>query len=277
MIILVIIIAVIIVVAIMKKKKVIEPNVFCITGGVKTGKSTIAMYLARKKYKKMVFQWKIKKLLCKIFRKETPEKPLFYSNIKVAFDYVPITKEIILRKQRLRYKSVAFIDESSLIADSMDYKDPDVNYGLKMFNKLYGHETKGGYLYYNTQVMRDNHYAIKRCMNSYLWVHHIIKWIPFFICAKVQELFFSEDGENINCNNGDVEDKLKWLIIPKSTWKKFDCYTYSVLTDELPIADNVIHGNKNDLKTPYIVEIGGEKIKKEFEKKWEKAKEQAEN
>ena len=248
------------------KKKIKEPNVFCITGGVKTGKSTVAMYLARKKYKKHLRIWKLKCILCKIFRKEKPEKPLFYSNIKVAFEYVPITKEILLRKERLRYKSVAIIDESSLVADSMDFKDVETNYDLKMFNKLYGHETKGGYLYYDTQVMRDNHYAIKRCMNSYLWIHHCVKWVPFYIFAQVQELFFSEDGEMINCNNGDAEDRLKWLIIPKKTWKLFDCYTYSIFTDNLPVADKTKKGNRKDLKTDYIVEIGAQKWKKEKEK-----------
>lgn len=244
-----------------KKKQIKEPNVFCITGGVKTGKSTVAMYLARKRYKKHLILWKIKKIFCKLFKKPIPEKPLFYSNIKVAFDYVPVTKDILLRKERIRYKSVMLIDESSLVADSMDFKDYETNYDLKMFNKLYGHETKGGYLYYDTQVMRDNHYAIKRCMNSYLWIHHLIKWVPFVVLAKVQELFFSEDGERINVNNGDVEDELRWLIIPKKTWKTFDCYTYSVFTDDLPVADNVIHGHKKDLKTPYIVEIGAQKWK----------------
>lgn len=244
-----------------KRKALKEPNVFCITGGVKTGKSTVALHLARKKYKKMLFQWKVKNFLCKIFKKPMPEKPLFYSNIKLAFDYVPVTKEILLRKERIRYKSVMLIDESSLVADSMDFKDYETNYDLKLFNKLYGHETRGGYLYYDTQVMRDNHYAIKRCMNSYLWIHHAVKWVPFVILAQVQELFFSEDGEVLNVNNGDVEDQLRWLVIPKSIWKKFDCYTYSVFTDNLPVAEKVCHGNKKDLKTDYLLELGSQKWK----------------
>ncbi len=244
-----------------RRKALKEPNVFCITGGVKTGKSTVALHLARRKYKKMLFEWKIKRFFCKIFKKPIPEKPLFYSNIKLAFDYVPVTKEILLRQERIRYKSVMLIDESSLVADSMDFKDYETNYDLKLFNKLYGHETRGGYLYYDTQVMRDNHYAIKRCMNSYLWIHHCVKWLPFVILAQVQELFFSEDGEMVNINNGDVEDQLRWLVIPKSIWKKFDCYTYSVFTDNLPVAEKVQHGNKRDLKTDYILELGSQKWK----------------
>ena len=244
-----------------KRKALKEPNVFCITGGVKTGKSTVALHLARKKYKKMLFQWKVKKFLCKIFKKTVPEKPLFYSNIKLAFDYVPVTREILLRQERIRYKSVMLIDESSLVADSMDFKDYETNYDLKLFNKLYGHETHGGYLYYDTQVMRDNHYAIKRCMNSYLWIHHAVKWVPFVILAQVQELFFSEDGEVLNVNSGDVEDQLRWLVIPKSIWKKFDCYTYSVFTDNLPVAEKVVHGSKSDLKTDYLLELGSQKWK----------------
>lgn len=228
------------------------PNVTNVSGGVKTGKSTYALYLARKLYKKALFKWKI---ACLLHPKDKPEKPLFYSNIPVGFDYVPMTREIILRQERLRYKSVAFVDEASLIADSQDWKDENINERLKMFNKLYGHETCGGYLIYNTQTMRDNHYAIKRVMNSYLWIQSNIKWIPFVMVLKVCEMFYSDDGET-NAFNKDLDENLKTIIIPKSVWKKFDCYCYSILTDDLPVADKEVHGKYlSNLKTKEIIDL----------------------
>ena len=200
-----------------------------------------------------------------------PEKPLFYSNVTVGYEYVPLTREIFLREVRPTYKSVLYCQESSLIADSQNWRDENINEKLKMFNKLFGHETHGGYLYYDTQTMKDNHYAIKRCMNSYLWIHHAIKWIPFIYVVKVREMFFSEDGENVNISTEDAEDKLKWIIVPKKVWKYFDCYTYSVFTDDLPVAKKTKTIGKNKMfkkknyKTPWIVDL--KERKKDEDKK----------
>ena len=260
----IIIIVILIIFAIFAKthKKPKMGDVFCVTGGVKTGKSMLSLHMARKIYKKKVFKWRLKNIFYKItFRKAKvqKEKPLFYSNIKLACPYVPLTKEIFLREERLNYGSVAFVDEASLLADSMDWKSEEVNVGLKMFNKLYGHETHGGTLVYNTHVMKDNHFAIKRVMNSYIWIHHTIKWIPFICIMRVREMFFSEDGEMINTAAEDVEKSLYWLIVPKSVWKLYDCYTYSVFTDNLKPKDDVKQGTRKNLKTDYIVELGGKK------------------
>ncbi len=258
MFIILIVVAVIIFIIVIKKRKVPKlGEVCCITGGVKTGKSTLTLYLARRKYKSNLFKWKIRKLIAKIRKREEPEKPLFYSNIPLGYEYVPLTKEIFLREERMAYKSVVFCDEASLIADSQDWRDTDINEQLKLFNKLFGHETQGGSLFYDTHVMRDVHYAIKRCMNSYLWIHHAIKWIPFFYFCQVREMFFSEEGEAVNLIKDDAEDKLKWICVPKSTWKKFDCYCYSVLTDHLTVANKVTTAkDKKELKTDKIIEIG---------------------
>lgn len=252
-------------------KKLKLGDVCCFTGGVKTGKSTLALWYARKIYKKNLFCWRIKNFFSKLFRRKEIEKPLFYSNIKLACDYVPMTREIFLREVRIAYKSVCFVDESSLIADSQDWRDKNINEKLKMFNKLYGHESRGGTLVYDTQTMRDNHYAIKRCMNTYIWIHHAVKWIPFVYVCRVREMFYSEDGEAVNVSDSDVENQLMWLVISKKIWKTFDCYTYSCFTDDLPVADSVVHGSKSDLKTPYLVDLRerdkGEVIKIENKKK----------
>ena len=51
--------------------------------------------------------------------------------------------------------------------------------------------------------------------------------------------------------SGDVEESLKTMIIPKRTWKLFDCYCYSALTDNLPVERNVI--KIKDLKARSIL------------------------
>lgn len=55
--------------------------------------------------------------------------------------------------------------------------------------------------------------------------------------AYVQECRYSDDGSTVFAQTHDIEDTLKKVIIPKSTWKKFDSYCFSYLTDNLPLED----------------------------------------
>lgn len=223
-------------------------NMVLVTGGVKTGKSTMSVWLSVRQYWRQLrkyyiynkiiypaFHWMPFKI-CKRMQKK--EKPLFYSNIPVAIkNYVPLTTDLIERRKRFRYGSVIYVCESSLVADSQTIKDGIINEEMLLLNKLIAHETKGGYIFYDTQSISDNHYAVKRCLSSYFYIHHMKK-IPFFCLAWVRELKFSEDSTEVNTFETDVEDTLQLVIIPKKVWKLFDCYCYSALTDHLPIVED---------------------------------------
>lgn len=206
-----------------------------VSGGVKTGKTTLAVYLATREYKKAKLRWFVRKLFGK---KE--EEPLLYSNIPLKCKHVLLDKDYLLRNKRFNYKSVILISEASLFADSQLIRDKDINEQLLLFNKLIGHETKGGVLIYDTQQIQDCHYSIKRSLSSYFYIHHIIKWIPFFIVAYVKEYRYSEDNSVIGTEIEDIEDTLKRVFVPKSVWRKFDCYCYSILTDDLVSKPDVI-------------------------------------
>ena len=97
-------------------------NVALFTGGVKTGKSTLSVYCALRKYKRALFAWKLKRAFLLLFpkKKEKLEMPLLYSNVPLKCDYVPLTEDLVLRKKRFAYGSVIYIQEASLLADSMD-------------------------------------------------------------------------------------------------------------------------------------------------------------
>lgn len=238
------------------RSKFKAPKVGCmalVTGGVKTGKSTFAVYLAISNYKRVHKSWKIRAFFQRKFNREVSEEPLLYSNVPLAVDYVPITKEILTRQVRVRYGSVMYVSEASLLADSMLKMDMDINERLLLFNKLIGHETHGGMIIYDTQCIGDLHYSIKRCISEYFYIHHLEKRIPFVLCAKVREERYSDDKSTMNVYNGDVEESLKKVLISKKVWKKFDSYCYAALTDDLPIADKVIRGDKGNLKTKDIV------------------------
>lgn len=223
-----------------------------VDGGVKTGKTAVSIYLALREYKRTRRSVRFSNFFRKIFNKPLLEEPLLYSNIPLAIPYVPLTDDLLLRKKRFRYGSSILIDDASLVADSMLFKDKDLNERLLFFNKLIGHMTKGGHLIYNTQSLSDLHFSVKRCLSEYFYIHHISSWIPFFFIAYVIECRYSEDGSVSFTQNVDTSDLLKRVIIPKSIFKKYDRYCYSVLTDDLPVEDKVIPHAKS-LKCDKIV------------------------
>lgn len=211
-----------------------------VTGGVKTGKSTFSVALTIREYKRRHRAWKFRKFFQKLLKREIDEEPLIYSNIPLAVPYVPLTEDLILRRKRFTYGSVIYVCEASLMADSQMVKDMELNERLLLFNKLIGHELKGGCIIYDTQSIADVHYSIKRCLSEYFYIHHLVKWIPFFLVAYVREDRYSEDGSVVAVSSQDVEDTLTRVIIPKSTWKKFDCYCYSSLTDDKEVVSDTV-------------------------------------
>lgn len=234
------------------KKEPRLADVAMVTGGVKTGKTSLSVAITIRRYKKELRRYAVKKWICYAIGKRPPERPLYYSNIPVAFEYVPLTLDILLRKTRLAYRSVCYISEASLLADGMDWKDEEVNEQIKLFCKLYGHETRGGCLVFDTQAIKDVHYNIKRSLNTYLWVQRTIKWIPFILVFKVREMYYSEESGVVNTFNEDVDETMKWLVCRKKVWKLFDCYCYSAYTDNLPVERNTKIGVRRKLKAEIL-------------------------
>lgn len=225
------------------------------TGAPKAGKSTCAVWFAIFNLRLNRFKVKVINFFRKLFHSNKPQipRPEIYSNIPLNMDYIPLTRDLILRKKRFEYGCVIYLGESSLVADSFEYRDSLTNEELQLFCKLIGHETKGGCLIMDTQCIADNHFAFKRVTSQYFYVHHLVK-IPFFVLAYVLEKTYSEDCSDVQVNSSDVEDNLKIILIPKLVWKMFDPYCYSVLTDELCVDKNLVNGKKlPDLKARDIV------------------------
>lgn len=219
-----------------------------VTGGVKAGKSTFAVYAAFSNFKRSLRLVKIRNYFLRLFGRSDrqSELPLLYSNIPLDVPYVPVTEDLLLRKKRFRYRSVIYINEASLLADSQLFRDMDLNTRLLVFNKLIGHETKGGMLIYDTQSTSDLHYSIKRSLSEYFYIHHMRKGL-FFNVAYVIENRYSDDGTIVTISHNDVEEPnyFKKVLIPKKIWKIFDCYCYSKFTDDLPVEDRVVKSAKS--------------------------------
>lgn len=279
--------AVFIVVFIRKKFKTLSlPCVFFVSGALKSGKTLLSVHLAIKEYKRALRSWNIKKWLVKTFLPHKYNKyygvydewlkndfegkptdfdfdscefpPMLYSNIPLAkVRYNRLTIDIIDRKVRIPNKSVVLIDEVSLFADSQLFKDKDLNSRLMAFYKLYGHYSHGGKLIIDSQAIADNHFSLKRCMSSYLYIQDRKK-LPFISILYVREMIYSEDNSAINVVDKDLELDLRKVIIFNTTYDKYDCYCYSVFTDYLPYQvryDVDIKTKHDSLKCDYIVTL----------------------
>lgn len=165
-----------------------------------------------------------------------PEEPLFYTNIAVAgVRYVPVTLDILYRRVRIARKSVMFLSETSLIADSMTVRDALLNEEINTFFKLYGHESHGGKCIIETQNVLDNHYAIKRCLTFYYNIDANFN-LPFFKLVRFYKVFYADDDSVKNVVSLNSKVDYSYMLIPKSMFTRYDSYTYSWLTDELPLS-----------------------------------------
>ena len=226
-----------------KCRKLPLDSLVMINGGVGSGKTSTAVYLAIKSYRKNLRVYKIRKFL---HLKVENEPPLLYSNIPLfGVEYVPITNDLLMRKVRFNYKSVVLLSESSLIANSMSVKDKnasEINSSLTLFLKLIRHELHGSYarvpnLIVETQSIKDNHYAFDRCITQSLFILRKVN-IPFFRIVKAREIVLVNGCEN---EFQEIDSKMKWYFISKKVFKKYDSYCYSVLTDKLIAYNKIIN------------------------------------
>lgn len=230
-------------------KKIVVGAIVLITGGVKTGKSLLSVELAIRQYKKRHRAWWF---ATHILRKDV-EEPLFYTNVVISFrnwknlnngdwnrkphkldcNIMKITKAMLLREERLAYKSVVYIQESSLAADSQEFTEKCRNATLSLFNKLFGHESKGGILFYDTQSVMDNHYSIKRVVSTFFFIQKSVNFF-FFRVLYIREMVNNEMlTSTVNAVTDDIDLTTRRYIIWRWMYKKYDRYYFSYLTDNL--------------------------------------------
>lgn len=222
------------------------PSVCLITGGVKTGKSLLSCYLSIKDYRKRhrIWWW-----LTKVFHKKL-EEPLYYTNVQISFGSIKrkkphkldknicqVTLDHLMRIKRFNYKSVIYIQESSLMSDNMDWGNAERNVELSLYNKLIAHETRGGALYYDTQSVLDNHYSMKRVCSTYFFIQKNLNLFLFHI-LWVREMINQENG--VNNFTDDVETTTRKVLIPFWYHHKYNRYEFSYLTDDLEIQNDIV-------------------------------------
>lgn len=248
------------------------PAVSLVTGAPKTGKSLLCTYLSTKDYKKRHRKWWF---LTKIFKKKM-EEPLYYTNVSISFGSLKRKKphrldknirliklEHLTREFRFNYKSVIYIQESSLMADNMDFNNLDRNVELSLYNKLIAHETRGGVLYYDTQNALDNHYSIKRVASTFFFIQKNLNLLLFHI-LYVREMISQDLGSNDFID--DVDTTTRKVLVPFWYHHKYDRYEFSYLTDDLPLDNSPVkrHAGLTSFNPRYMAL--GDKRKKENKK-----------
>lgn len=186
------------------------------------------------------------------------EEPLLYSNIKLRnIPFVVVTKDLLCRDNfRFAKSSVLLLDEFSLVADQMMYKDSELNERLSEFFKLFRHEVgKDSLIVINSQSTSDLHYSLKYVLSDFFYIHSKRKF-PFFNFLRVEEVSYSADKgvSLVTTNDGDVENNVKYLAVCTKYFKRYDSYCYSIFTDLLPVYKKVVKYDKDDsLKADMLV------------------------
>ena len=240
-----------------KQKTFKFDTIVSINGSVGSGKTSTSVYLAKKYINYANRLYFRKKRFYDIFKKgkypQYFEQPLLYSNIPIFQNkkkgilyryYRPLTLDIIRRRKRPHYHSILYQSEVSLIATSQDYKDLDLSQDLQLQLKLIRHELRGSYrglfgksypnLIIETQSKNDTHYAYDRNISQCLYLFKSLN-LPFFRVVWCRELLLVDSV--INEFEDDVKEtkSIRWFLIPKSIFNKFDSYSYSILSDNLPV------------------------------------------
>ena len=244
-----------------KFKKLKLPNVFLVDGAPKTGKSALSLCLAHRVYMKNCFKWCIGKAFYWL-RYHTltdyPLKPMFYTNIPVGFTHNMLTREIIYLEVKVPPKSVIFIDEASLFADSQLIKDRKLNMKLTLFCKLIGHVTRGGTLAINSQQCSDLHYSFKRVLGRYLYIYDTIKF-PFVSVSQVREMMYSDDTSIVNDINEDAELSMRKIFFFNGVYKRYDCFCYyNIVKERKTEVDYDYKFDKKDLSAKGLISFNQE-------------------
>ena len=200
-----------------KIKRLAIPSVYLITGAVKTFKTGLSVWLALKTITKNKIAYYFGKLIW-IICKHTTEgyyeyAPKLYTNIPLRIKHCRLTYQMVYRQVRVPNKSVFLIDEASLFADAMTFKDQRINDRITLFFKLFGHYTHGGTCIVNTQAVSDMHYAFRRAMGRYLYIYDNQRF-PFITLVRGREMIASDDTGMVNQVNSDLEESMRWVFVP---------------------------------------------------------------
>lgn len=230
-----------------KKFCVLPSNsIFMANGGIGAGKTCLIVCLAIQSYIGACFKWLLGKYVFayiffwKYKTLKSRKKPLLYSNLPLRwFKYVPLTSDLVYGIHNFRPRSVILIAEASLVADNMSWQTIDQEKFVERI-KLFRHATLGGKMFIDTQSFSDLNYAIKRSINSYVWIEKFINipFFPFLIWRLRPMLVCDENVQNVVTE--DLHASTRLYITTKISFLLYNTYNYYGLYENVPCASKTI-------------------------------------
>lgn len=288
----IVVILIYIIVQYVRSKHDYKEVVICNTGTIGSGKTYRATH-------KLLFDYRIAKLIYKIKGKKRGSKPIIYSNIPLFIDKKTdirvLKREHLLLQEHFEEGCTPFVlmDELSMIATCYNWDDPNIvskniNDNMKTletFIRLFRHfngenNNDRCRLYITDQATGSINIQMRRRIGfvNYLYdFHRAMKVLPFYK-VKVKQMVIQED--TINENNVDVKDNevqyyfgylpfrhILWFRLKRK--KLYDSHCYVKALKEGKFVSKVPFDvwPKYDLTTNYCPDIRmSEKEKVEYKK-----------
>lgn len=238
-----------------KFKAPLPASLNMVNGGLKKGKTLSSLYLAIRAYKKACFPFKVRLKFAKLLgaskdkiRELEAQMPLFYSNIALVnlpFPVYELELSTLKFETRLKERSILFIDEVSLLASAHERTLAQISDLISQYFLLFSHCTKGGKCFMNTQALAQVNASVRKPLTDILYIIGSRKWafLPFIsVYYRLERFEFDRDIIDVQ---GDIRDKSYKFIVPSWIYKKYDCFAYYGLVEDLPISEKLLCDVKN--------------------------------
>lgn len=286
---LVIIIVLFILVKVLKNYAKISYNqVLGIFGGVKSGKTLLAVKTALKQFKISQKYWQRKKRKTayynviitflnkfkkkKLALKELPLTPQFYSNIPIRVNKkygmsLKVSKEILLLKEKIPNGSIMLLDEFGTIASQYGYTEEQIRTDISEFVRFYGHYTKQKGLLIVIDQSTDR--ILKEVRVSLGAIYETSEFSKFGFIGK-QKIIKYQNTIQTEYAVQKEQIKNKYYLLLK---KNYDPYCYSERVNNLNYT-KAIDSNEN-LKENELLRL--DNLKSSLDKKLAKEKKGGKN
>lgn len=237
-------------------------TIIAFTGGLGSGKTYLSvkysLRLLKRQRRKVWFHNNFNRYISKVFHPRKPlkdkiDKPMLYSSIPVRISKkefsLVLTDNHLLLVDKIKEKSVVFIDEIGSFANQFKYKHPNVADNFDEFVRLFRHYTKGGYLVVNDQCSENIVLEVRRRINTVFNLMRFRIWFKVLYTVKTRNIHISEEIKTVEENN--TEDSYRVVFGVSFFKRKYDTYCYSSRYDTTLINDELTYTKlkKNKLLT----------------------------
>ena len=245
----------------------------CFTGTLGSGKTTLAVALSLKLYKKSFVKYR---KYCKSLKKEcrqnhkkyvAPPKPKLYSNIPIrirnnVYSEV-LTLDILLLQRKIPQFSIVFIDEVGSFATQFDFKNPNILDNFNEFVRFFRHYVDGHIVLTEQSSENINLWIRRRICNIYNLSKFVVIPIIHVVIYLSREINISEEIKTILTDEDSTNDtnkvNIKWMpLFFRKRFRHFDSRCYSGRYQKLRIVSSKKH---KQFKTNKLLSLPSKNVK----------------